>query len=309
VKYHKPVPSFGKNVSKEQIEKLVKLTQMSGIRLPVIETIRQNNCEPVMPKSASALDLADELFRSVERTQIENDQVDQMNESQTSFYSNVIKAEIRQCRLIEQQTRMQSKNACWFREREYRLTSSTFGTFCRLKPSTDPVKTFKQKKMYFTSRSVKHGIMYEDAALAKYCQSRNLVDSAVGLVVNPQIPFLGASPDRLVLENEALKLIEIKCPYSLFEKKTSIDKQIKAGGFYLQMEHDKVVLRKNHDYFYQIQGQLNICGIDTCDLVVFVPPEDTQVVTIKRDQDFFNTEMLPKMSKVWFQYLMPHFLN
>ena len=61
------------------------------------------------------------------------------------------------------------------------------------------MKTYKQKKAFFTSRSVKHGLKYEDVALAKYCESHNVTDSAVGLVVNPRIPFLGASPDRLVI--------------------------------------------------------------------------------------------------------------
>ena len=48
------------------------------------------------------------------------------------------------------------------------LTASVFGTFLRIKDTTDTVKTFKNKKMFFTSKSVKHGIQYENAALAKY---------------------------------------------------------------------------------------------------------------------------------------------
>lgn len=124
-----------------------------------------------------------------------------------------------------------------------------------MKPTTDPCKTFDQKKGYFTSRSVKHGVMYEDVGFAKYSERNRVVDSAVGIVVNPKLPYLGASPDRLVLtENGELKLVEVKCPFSLFNKKTSIEKQIDNPTFYLQRENGEVQLKKNHDYYFQIQG-------------------------------------------------------
>ncbi len=51
--------------------------------------------------------------------------------------------------------------------------------------------------------------MYEDVGFAKYSERNSVVDSAVGVVVNPKLPYLGASPDRLVLtENGELKLVE-----------------------------------------------------------------------------------------------------
>ncbi|KAG1674650.1 PiggyBac transposable element-derived protein 3 [Nymphon striatum] len=112
--------------------------------------------------------------------------------------------------------------------------------------------------MFFATRSVKHGIMYENSAFAKYSCQYKVIYSPVGLVVNPAISFLGASPDRSILTaDKELKLIEIKCSFSLFERKSSVQKQISSSSFCLTRENGEVTLEKNHDYFYQIQGQMD----------------------------------------------------
>ena len=85
--------------------------------------------------------------------------------------------------------------------------------------------------MYITSKSVKHGIQYENTALAKYMENQSVEDCPVGFIVNPKIPFLGVSPDRLVMCKDELKLVEIKCPFSLFEKKMPILKQAEMQLF------------------------------------------------------------------------------
>ena len=127
-------------------------------------------------------------------------------------------------KLLTKRTRLQSKNAFWFRQRQHRITASTFGTFCCLKNSTDPVKTFEQKRSFFTSQSVRHGIQYEDVASALFLEINKCDESPVGLIVNYQIPFLGASPDRLIIENGEIKLLAVKCPYSVFQKKVQASK-------------------------------------------------------------------------------------
>ena len=86
-------------------------------------------------------------------------------------------------------------------------------------------------------------------------------------------------------------------------------KQAEMQHFYLRKENGDLRLSTKHDYYYQIQGQLNVTGIDKCDLVVFVPPADLVVVPIQRDNSFFQSEMLPKLSSVWFKNLLPEFVK
>ena len=73
-----------------------------------------------------------------------------------------------ECTSIEERTRNQSKNKFWFEQRAYRITASNFGQFCKMSETTDRVKSFIQSRQFFTSASVRHGLLYEDIAFAEY---------------------------------------------------------------------------------------------------------------------------------------------
>ena len=65
-------------------------------------------------------------------------------------------------------------------------------------------------------------------------ENQSVEDCPVGFIVNPKIPFLDVSPDRLVMCKDELTLVEIKCPFSLFEKKMPFLKQAEMQYFYLR---------------------------------------------------------------------------
>lgn len=122
MKYHNPVPHFAGTVRNSQIQKLVKLYDANGLHLPVIETIRSNNCEPIQTKGQScSSDLNDLLFERVHATRFDVNYT--LNETENMFFNCQIKCDLKKSLVIEKQTRMQSKNAKWFAEREYRIYS------------------------------------------------------------------------------------------------------------------------------------------------------------------------------------------
>ena len=258
----------------------------------------------------SILNLHERLFASVRNTSFDiSYYIDQLDESTKLQYSNLVDLSDKKFKIIEKRARLQSKNAFWFRQRQHRITASTFGTFCRLKNLTDPVKTFEQKRSFFTSQSVRHGIQYEDVASALFLEINKCDESPVGLIVNYQILFLGASPDSLIIKNGDIKLLEVKCPYSVFQKESKLQKEIDSNKFYIKKDSaGKYFISDKHDYYYQIQGQLNITGISECILIVFVPPKDIITVPVKRNENFFKTDMLQKLCSVYFEKLLPHFL-
>ena len=86
---------------------------------------------------------------------------------------------------------------------------------------------------------IKWGTMYEDVASAVYCARNRVHVHEFGLLQHPDIPHMGASPDGITSLGV---MLEIKCPYR---------RQI-TGEVPLQ-------------YFYQIQGQLEVCGLSDCD--------------------------------------------
>ena len=79
------------------------------------------------------------------------------------------------------------------------------------------------------------------------------------------MPWLAASPDRKVIDKEfGYGLVEIKCP--LTPEEDCADR-----NFYCHLASGKPGLKKDHPYYYQVQGQLGLTGLKWCDSVVFFP--------------------------------------
>ena len=97
-----------------------------------------------------------------------------------------------------------------------------------------------------------------------------------GLVIKPEKPWLGASPDGAFINDDGnLKLVEIKCPFSARESDV-IDVP------FLDKDHH---LKKSHQYYTQVQIAMYCCSATTCDFFVF-SPKDYKLLTVEFDQDF-----------------------
>lgn len=86
---------------------------------------------------------------------------------------------------------------------------------------------------------LKWGTMYEAVACDAYSLRMGTRVYEFGLLHHPTIPFLGASPDGI---NELGVMVEIKCPY-----KRKINGEIPM------------------QYYYQVQGQLEVTSLRSCD--------------------------------------------
>ncbi|XP_074658610.1 uncharacterized protein LOC141911521 [Tubulanus polymorphus] len=185
-------------------------------------------------------------------------------------------------KLIELNTRGQTSNVTWKREREMRITE--FGTIAKAterkkkkkkKPHDTPtVQTYFRRARFnrplnqsstqygFTPECVLHGQKYEKVAVEKYHSRTGSITNECGLFVSKDHPVLAASPDRVV--NDTL-ILEVKCPFS------AKDKEINPQTVqHLELDVNRnQQLKRNHDYFYQIQGQLYCSGRTECDFVVF----------------------------------------
>lgn len=120
----------------------------------------------------------------------------------------------------------------------------------------------------------------EPAIAAEYSRLMNVNYSPCGLVIHPIAPWLAASPDGVVFDpNEypQFGLVEFKCP----NVQNFIDCK------YVQMECGTPKLKKSHAYYWQVQGQLLISGMQWCDFVVWAQ-EDYLVQRIYMDTDVHN---------------------
>lgn len=183
---------------------------------------------------------------------------------------------------VEVSIRGQRSNERWARERQFRITSSNFGRICKATTGTDLKKLARdlQRKCSVRCKAIDHGNMYEKTALKKYEEMSGHAVTECGLVICKEYPFLASSPDGLVNEE---KVIEIKCPYAARNSPINSSTII-----YLQDTPNGLQLDNNHNYYYQIQGEMMCTGRKVCDLVIFTF-EDLQVIKVDRDDQFIAT--------------------
>jgi hypothetical protein len=190
---------------------------------------------------------------------------------------------------IERETVSQDKCVLWFTERRDRITASQFGKICKRKKTVNETflkDIFPSTQKRFFSCATSYGKANENNAKQKYLekfQERHIHDC--GLVINPRFPFLAASPDgKVCLEGET-GVLEVKCPFSARDL-TILEAVQKIPNFCLQLGDDgKMSLKRSHEYFYQVQGQLMVSGASFCEFIVFTK-RDIFVQHIKEDMTF-----------------------
>ena len=123
----------------------------------------------------------------------------------------------------------------------------------KLLPNKQSLKSTKS----FQSAAMREGLMKEPLAAKKYSSIRNDITNIapVGVVISPWCPWIAASPGRKIYDptrTPKFGLLEIKCP------KASSVSQLN----YLSKDATETVkLKTNHNYFYQVQTQMAVCGL------------------------------------------------
>jgi len=193
--------------------------------------------------------------------------------------------------VIEQATRGQGCNHEWRRERKQRLTASNFGRVIKMRSTTscsNTVMSILYPDKLDNLEAIKYGKLNESVAIEELNlrlreQGLGHVEPC-GLFVDIWKGFLAASPDGLVGREG---LVEVKCPLrcagqSVLEL-TRADK-----NFCLKEDGEGVLkLKKNHNYYYQIQGQLHIANRSRCYFMVWSPLGSHHEV-IEYDPDFWE---------------------
>jgi len=64
-------------------------------------------------------------------------------------------------------------------------------------------------------------------------------------------------------------------------------------------------LKTNHDYYYQMQCQLAVTGLDWCDFLVYLENGDLHLETINFDCEFWHIAQ-QKVDNFFFNYFILH---
>ena len=120
-------------------------------------------------------------------------------------------------------------------------------------------------------------------------------------------PCLAASPDGIIVDSTQAEgrqndILEIKCPYSGRTMTPEVACQ-EANKFCSSLVDGQAILKKLHNYYYQIQGQLVITQLPWCDFVIWTP-HGTSVQRIERDENLWK-QMYSKLKAFYHENLLP----
>jgi hypothetical protein len=212
---------------------------------------------------------------------------------------------------IEQATQEQASSQQWRDLHVERITASNFGKILHRKST--PTEAFVVSLTSSFSKKVSapslcYGQRHESTAKAAYLDARpNVHLHKCGLVINPDFPFLGASPDAKVCDSGVCGIMEVKCPFSA-RQMTIAQASNDIPNFQLQLsqstDSSSYKLKETHDNYAQIQGQLLVTGADFCDYVIYTQ-RDIHIERIYPNNVFMN-DMLNKLTEFYAGYVKPY---
>lgn len=136
------------------------------------------------------------------------------------------------------------KSPEWYEMRNTMITASDWGNILEdshISGQNDILLKKCGEDKFFTCAAMDWGNKYEEVANLIYQYRNNVEVLEFGCLRHPFIYFLGASPDGITPDGV---MLEIKCPVSR-----------------------KITGVPPIHYWYQVQGQLEVCDLDRCDFL------------------------------------------
>ena len=326
-------PPFAYKKGADDLKRLAENLSKAGKAILFCEAIKSNSYEPCTSFQTSVsrqISKQREPISNDNEANAENSIIvrffGQMNFSldATAFQNDELKTKI--LRVVEV-SKQEANNICvntlgqstlsqWFQERKVRLTASAFGKVMNRRQSVYPNSLIKcivdktSRKSNNMPASLKWGINNEKVAISKYENHEDLCGKKVedcGFVVFPSCPWLGCSPDGIVVENGALVgCTEVKCPYA--KRDFTLKEAAKDKNFFLQEKDYGLFLKRSHFYYYQCQGVVNILELPWIDFVVYTQ-SDLHIERIFRDTALWNERMLPELTAFYKLYIFPELMK
>lgn len=149
-----------------------------------------------------------------------------------------------------------------------------------------------------------HGKDSEKEAIEVYKGKTGYEVDYLGLVVLPEMPWAGYSPDGIASTPSGGRLIEVKSPEK-GQTMGALDTAIESFDF-LDLNKDlEFELKKKHKYYGQVQLGMAICNLKVCDLIVYASySHDYYLVTVPFDEPFVKS-LLMALKCVYFKYKLP----
>ena len=222
-------------------------------------------------------------------------------------------------------TESQSKSEEWCQARWCRITAS----ICKvvvgmgeqvLNNTVSPQRCYNwlRNKLWYpdniTTFDMQYGIEEEPSARKAYTDKTGNNVTETGIWVNTKYPHLGASPDGIVKSQDSFGIVEIKClkvlrNQTVTELINSVDigkpnKVLDRQCF--SIVNGKLVLKKGHAYYYQVQMLLLVTEADYCDFVLHTPKGEPHVERFYHDKET-QAKIVEFTKIVWSKVLIPEY--
>ena len=222
---------------------------------------------------------------------------------------------------IEKDTIQQNQCSLWHKIRKQRVTASIAHILFVHKRNFEALanqllKDSNENALSERTRdNFKHGRTYEPIARKQYADYMKIglkhsIDvRETGIVVQPKLFWLAASPDGLITDKTGagIGLIEIKCPKT--KKDCSPTEIVNDTKFYITLVDGKPSLRKNHarGYYSQVQMAMGLAGASFCDFVVYTF-KGLIIVRTYFDNEYF-LELVDVLNSFYKAYMLPKLLE
>jgi len=176
----------------------------------------------------------------------------------------------------------------WLMQRRGKFTASEIHRLMGIKGLGKTGETYVWEKVAeelgatmppVTTYAMQRGMDMEPVAKVYYSKAFNSSISPAEFIAAPWCDEAGASPDGIVTDwenTEVQKLIEIKCPMNPTHHL-----------IYFTIKSVADFKREKPEYYWQVQLQMAVTGINQCDFVSFYPEidEDFRMVALTVDAD------------------------
>lgn len=230
-----------------------------------------------------------------------------MEKEKSTFVNNLKKTE-EERQHIERETILQSASSEWLELRRKLLTASNFGRVIKRRSDVscrNLVKDLLYKDCISHVTSIKHGRDNEKIAIEQLSRQNNIKIEQCGIFLDEKLPYLGASPDGI--SNNMT--VEVKCPISAYKLNFEEAVRKEKVSFFKIQKDGEITVNKNHNWYYQIQGQLHITKKPKCLFGLWLGeniPMRTEIIT---KDEIWNEVMETKLTRFYWDCILPELID
>ncbi|CAD8054243.1 unnamed protein product [Paramecium sonneborni] len=158
----------------------------------------------------------------------------------------------------------------------------------------------------FLNEATQYGQEHEKVALEKYAsQHPDIKLKFTDVLINLNYPYICGKPDALIYDNHdnLIGIIEVKSPFLKQDLDLNEDENFRLN--YIEMNEDKeYILKKNHQYYYQVQVYLLITELPGCIFIVSTKKGNREII-VKKDEALIK-QIKKKAEYFYFTQILPN---